>query len=185
MSRVSIAIILLFSTALILYWQVQSKKEDQARNIDISQRPDYIVEDLSGIEYNKLGQISSRVSAKHMEHFDNTNMTYFTQPVYLIYPDNRQGKWRIQAKKGTLNKITGKVTLENNVIIDSMSPDQPLRTVKTDFLELDLNTKIMTSNKHIYITGVDFTIEGKGLYADLNTQTVKLTSQVEGKYETK
>ncbi|WP_299490126.1 LPS export ABC transporter periplasmic protein LptC [uncultured Shewanella sp.] len=185
MSRVSIAIALLFGTAIILYWQVQSKKEDQSLNVDISQRPDYIVEDLSGVEYNKLGLVSSRVSAKHMEHYDSTNMTYFTEPVYFIYPDNQQGKWRIRANKGTLNKVTGKVTLENNVIIDSLSPEQPVKTVKTDFLELDLNTKIMTSNKHIYITGVDFTIEGKGLYADLNTQTVKLTSQVEGTYETK
>lgn len=185
MSRVSIAIILLFGTALILYWQVQSKKDNQVVNADIGQRPDYIVEDLSGVEYNKLGLINSRVSAKQMEHFDATNMTYFTQPVYLIYPDNRQGKWRLRADKGTLNKVTGKVTLEDNVIIDSLSPEQPLRTVKTDFLELDLNTKIMTSNKRIYVTGVDFTIEGKGLYADLNAQTVKLTSQVEGTYETK
>ncbi|GIU22703.1 LPS export ABC transporter periplasmic protein LptC [Shewanella sp. MBTL60-007] len=185
MNRVTLAIIAFFGTALLLYWQVQSKKSEQELDIDMSQRPDYIIDDLRSIEYNELGLINSEVSAKHMEHFDSVNMTYFTEPVYLIYPDDGQAQWRLRSEKGSLNKATGKVALENNVIIDSISPEEPIQTLSTSYLELDLNTMIMTSDETIHVTGNEFVIQGLGLYADLNAQSVKLVSQVEGIYEAK
>ncbi|ABV88926.1 LPS export ABC transporter periplasmic protein LptC [Shewanella pealeana] len=185
MNRVTLAIIAFFGTALLLYWQVQSKKSEQELDIDMSQRPDYIIDDLRSIEYNELGLVNSKVSAKHMEHFDSANMTYFTEPVYLIYPDDGQAQWRLQSAKGSHNKLTGKVSLENNVIIDSISPEEPIQTLSTSYLELDLNTMIMTSDEMIHVTGNEFVIQGLGLYADLNAQSVKLVSQVEGIYEAK
>lgn len=185
MNRVTLAIILFFGTALILYWQVQSKKSELALDIDVSQRPDYIIDDLRSVEYNEQGLVNSEVTAKHMEHFDSASMTYFTDPVYLIYPDDGQAQWQLKSAKGSHNKITGKVTLENDVIIDSISPEEPIQTVSTQYLELDLNTMIMTSDDTIHVTGNEFVIQGMGLYADLNAQSVKLISQVEGTYEAK
>ncbi|ABZ78242.1 protein of unknown function DUF1239 [Shewanella halifaxensis HAW-EB4] len=183
MSRVTLAIIALFGTALLLYWQVQSKKSEQELSIDTSQQPDYIIDDLRSIEYNELGFINSEVTAKHMEHYDSVNMTYFTEPVYLIFPDDGLAQWRLKSDKGSLNKVTGKVTLENNVIIDSISPEEPIQTLSTSYLDLDLNTMIMTSDEIIHVTGNEFVIQGLGLYADLNAQSVKLISQVEGIYQ--
>ncbi|SQH75046.1 putative Lipopolysaccharide export system protein LptC [Shewanella benthica] len=183
MNRVTLAIIAFFGTALLLYWQVQSKKSNDTVTFDVSLRPDYIADDLRSVDYNELGLVSSRVTATHMEHFDETNMTYFTQPIYLIYPDGGQAKWRLQSTMGTLNKKSGKVVLENNVIIDSISPDEPIQTMKTSYLELDLNTMVMTSDREVYITGNDFTIQGVGLFGDLNAQKIQLLSKVKGIYE--
>ncbi|GIU23857.1 lipopolysaccharide export system protein LptC [Shewanella colwelliana] len=185
MNRVTLAIIAFFGTALILYWQVQTKRGNEALNIDVTDRPDYVINDLKSVQYNELGQLNSRVSASHMEHYSDKNMTYFTQPVYLVYPDEGNAQWRLRSTKGTLDKASGRVKLENNVIIDAISPEEPIQTIETTYLELDLNTMIMTSDRTIRITGNDFLITGKGLYADLNAQNVRLTSQVEGTYETK
>ncbi|MCL1057269.1 LPS export ABC transporter periplasmic protein LptC [Shewanella gelidimarina] len=185
MNRVTLAIIALFGTALILYWQVQSKKSDQTLDIDVSERPNYIINDMRSTEYNEAGLINSKVTAKHMEHFEAASMTYFTEPVYLIYPDDGQAQWRLTAAKGTHNNLTGKVSLENNVIIDSISPEEPIQTLSTSYLELDLETMVMTSDEIIYVTGNEFVIQGTGLYADLNAQSVKLISEVEGTYDVK
>lgn len=186
MSRVTLAIIAFFGTALLLYWQVQQKRGgDTDDSLNNSDRPDYIVEDLRSIEFNEQGQVNSRVTAKHMEHYELKNQTDFTQPVYLVYPDQGKAKWQIRADLGRLNKETGKVVLENNVIIDAINPGEPIQTLSTSFLELDLNTMIMTSDRIIYVTGKDFNIQGQGLYADLNAQEVQLTSQVVGTYEAK
>lgn len=185
MNRVTLAIIAFFGTALILYWQVQSKRGTEEVAIDASLRPDYIADNLRSVEYNELGLVNSRVTATHMEHYEEANMTYFTQPIYLVYPDKGQAQWRLQSSQGTLNKKSGKVILEKDVIIDAISPEEPVQTIKTTYLELDLNTMIMTSDRDIYITGTDFLIKGVGLYADLNAQSVQLTSQVEGIYEAK
>ncbi len=186
MSRVTLAIIAFFGAALVLYWQVQQKHSaDTDDKVNTADRPDYVIDDLSGVEFNKQGQVNSRVSAKHMEHYEQKNQTHFTQPVYLVYPDKGEGQWQIRADQGQLNKDTGKVVLESNVIIDSISSQEPLRTLSTSYLELDLNTMIMTSDRIIHIKGKDFNIQGQGLYADLNAQEVQLTSQVVGTYEAK
>lgn len=185
MNRVTLAIIAFFGTALLLYWQVQQKRGDTDDNLSNSDRPDYIVQDVRSIEFNKEGQVNSLVTAKHMEHYELNNQTDFTQPVYLVYPDQGKAKWQIRADLGRLNKDIGKVVLENNVIIDAISPGEPIQTLSTSFLELDLNTMIMTSDRIIYVTGKDFNIQGQGLYADLNAQEVQLISQVVGTYEAK
>ena len=185
MNRVTIAIIVFFGTALILYWQVQSKRSSDILLQDGIDRPDYVVNDLKSVEFNEQGEINSRVSASHMEHFEEANMTYFTERVYLLYPDEGKAQWRLRSATGTLDKNNGHVTLEKNVIIDAISPEEPIQTIETTYLELDLNTMIMTSDRTINITGNDFIITGEGLFGDLNKQTVKLTSQVEGTYETK
>ncbi|ACJ27498.1 Conserved hypothetical protein [Shewanella piezotolerans WP3] len=185
MNRVTLAIIALFGTALILYWQVQSKKSDQTLDVDASEQPNYIIDDLRSTEYNEAGFVNSKVTAKHMEHYEDASMTYFTEPVYLIYPDDGQAQWRLRATKGSHNNLTGKVSLQNNVIIDSISPEEPIQTLSTSYLELDLDTMIMTSDEIIHVTGNEFVIQGTGLYADLNAQSVKLISEVEGIYDAK
>lgn len=185
MNRVTLAILAFFGTALILYWQVQTKRGAEDQVIHVSERPDYIVNDLKSVQYSEQGNINSRVSASHMEYYADRNMTYFTEPIYLVYPDSGDAQWRLRSTKGTLDKNSGRVTLENNVIIDAISPEEPIQTIETTYLELDLNTMIMTSDRTIRITGKDFLITGQGLHADLNAQNVRLTSQVEGTYETK
>ncbi|MGL5408482.1 MAG: LPS export ABC transporter periplasmic protein LptC, partial [Shewanella sp.] len=81
MSRVTLAIIAFFGTALILYWQVQQKRStDTGTGLNDQNTPDYIVDDLRSIEFNEQGQVNSRVSAKHMEHYELKNQTHFTEP---------------------------------------------------------------------------------------------------------
>lgn len=185
MNRVTLAIVALFSAASVLYWQVLQKRDNKLTEIQVVEtRPDYVIDDLSSQNYNAEGQLDNSVTAVHMEHFDSSNMTFFTEPVYLVYPTKGQTQWRLSAKTGNLNKNTGKVILKDNVIIDAISPKDPIQSLSTSVLELDLNTMIMTSDEIISITGANFIIQGKGLYADLNAQEVELLSQVEGKYET-
>lgn len=120
-----------------------------------------------------------------MEHYEDNNTTLFTEPIYLIYPEKGQGQaqWQVQSAKGIMNKNSGKVILEDNVIINAIDTKEPIQTVTTSYLELDLNTRMMVSDRKVYITGSDFVIEGLGLYGDLNAEIVTLTSQVHGTYE--
>lgn len=185
MNRVTLAIVALFGAAIVLYWQVQLKRSNGLDNQQpVIERPDYVVDDLRSVEFDEQGQVNTRVAAKHMEHFENTNLTFFTEPVYLVYPDNGKTQWRLRADIGNLDKKTGTIVLENNVIIESISPEGPLQSLSTTALELDLNTMIMTSDEKIFIKGNSFNIQGTGLYADLNAQEVQLMSQVVGIYET-
>lgn len=186
MSRVTLAIIAFFGTAFVLYWQVQNKQQDDSNKTSNSQNtPDFVAENLRSVEFTQNGRVNSRVTAEHMEYFDATDQTFFTKPVYLVYPKEGQAQWQLTADAGQLNKESGKVILENNVIIDAISAEEPVQSLSTSYAELDLNTMIMTSDRIIYVKGKDFNIQGQGLYADLNAQKVQLTSQVVGTYEAK
>ncbi|PKH98578.1 LPS export ABC transporter periplasmic protein LptC [Shewanella sp. 11B5] len=184
MSRVSLGIIAFFGLAFILYWQAQIKRSEmdavQIRGIE---RPDFVADNLRTTEFNQLGFVESRVSAEHMEHYASSDITHFTKPIYLIFPENGKAQWQLSADRGQLNKNTSKVTLENNVIIDAIDIEEPLQSLSTQAIAVDLTTMIGTSQEMVYIKGKGFIIQGLGLHADLNSQKLSLLSQVEGTYE--
>ncbi|MBB1439075.1 LPS export ABC transporter periplasmic protein LptC, partial [Shewanella sp. SG41-4] len=125
MNRVTLGIIAFFGLAFILYWQAQSKRSEiDAVKIRGIERPDFVADNLRTTEFNQLGFVESRVSAEHMEHFASSDITHFTKPIYLIFPENGKAQWQISADRGQLNKNTSKVTLENNVIIDAIDIEE-------------------------------------------------------------
>ncbi|MGB6138143.1 MAG: LPS export ABC transporter periplasmic protein LptC [Shewanella sp.] len=184
MNRVTIGIAAFFGLAFVLYWQAQVKRSEMdAIKIVGVERPDFIADNLRTIEFNKEGLIASKVTAKHMEHYASSDITHFTEPVYLIYPENGKAQWQLSADRGQLNKQTNKVILENNVIIDAIDIEEPLQSLSTQTVTLDLSTMIGSSEEMVYIEGKGFMIQGLGLHADLNAQKLSLLSKVEGTYE--
>ena len=73
MNRVTLAIIILFGTALTLYWQIQSKDKQGIQGLDFSKQPDYVADNLQSTEYNDQGLINNKIYAEHMEYFENNN----------------------------------------------------------------------------------------------------------------
>ncbi|MBT1443905.1 LPS export ABC transporter periplasmic protein LptC [Shewanella sp. JM162201] len=185
MNRVTLAILLLFGTALALYWQVQQKKANLPPAQIVEEKPDFIATDLKSLSFNDQGQLESRVSATYMEHFNSDALTVFSDPVYTLFPKNGQGEWQLTAKIGKLDKFADKVTLENEVKVEALSFDEPLQQLTTSYLALDIGTMILTSDKEIQISGNNFHLSGLGLYADLNKEEVKLLSEIKGTYEPK
>ena len=184
MNRVTIAIAAFFGLALALYWQTQIKRSEMdAIKVVGVERPDFIADDLRTTQFNGQGLIESRVTAEHMEHYASSDITHFTKPVYLIYPENGKAQWQLSADQGQLNKQSNQISLENNVIIDAIDIEEPLQSLTTNDVSLDLTTMIGSSQDMVYIKGKGFMIQGLGLHADLNTQKLSLLSQVEGTYE--
>ncbi len=185
MNRVTIAIVVFFSTALYLYWQVQLKQGQQQQVESKIELPDYVATKLHSVTYDEAGQLSSRVFAEHMEHYQEKDLTLFSKPVYLLYGKDVHSPWRITAEQGRLKKLQGKVFLDGDVEIKAVNKQEPLQSVITKHLQMDLITKTMQSDAMVYITGSGFKSQGRGLYADFNQETVRLKSQVTGTYETK
>ena len=185
MNRVTIAIIVFFGTALFLYWQVQVKQGQQQQVKSQIELPDYVATQLDSVTYDKDGQLSSRVSAEHMEHFQDKDLTIFSKPEYLLYGDDINSPWKITAQQGRLMKAQGQVFLDDSVEIRAVNKQEPLQSVVTKHLQMDLNDKTMESEEMVYIKGNGFKSQGLGLYADFNQETVRLKSQVTGTYEAK
>lgn len=185
MNRVTVAIILFFGTALYLYWQVQVKQGQAQLTLNNIKQPDFEATQLRSSEYNEQGILSSRVTAEHMEHYQDDNLTLFTQPVYFLFSKDKlaTNPWRIRADLGQFNDQQNHVTLQGKVQIKAIDQQEPLQSVNTDSLLMDLTTKTMTTDNMVYIEGKTFTSQGKGMFADKNSQTIRLNSQVTGIYE--
>ncbi|GLS83399.1 LPS export ABC transporter periplasmic protein LptC [Paraferrimonas haliotis] len=183
MSRVTIITLLMFAIATGLYWQVQQKRAaDQSSADDGTYQPDFVATELNSRVYDEAGNLSSRVHADSMEHYQALNLTIFGAPRYNVFPNEGGSQWQLSAKTGTLNNDTQNVLLEEGVLIEAISPNEPIKNITTSYLEVDLNSMIMTSNKALFVEGDDFDLTGVGLFADLNENKVNLLKQVEGTY---
>ena len=150
--------------------------------------PDFIAEALKSDIYTTLGQLSHSIVADRMEHFTKLELTHFELPHYILYPTNNiqskkslAGKqsypWKLSAKEATLYK-NNRVILNHRVHLMATDKNSLIQEIHCKYLELDLNTNIISSDQTVMVQGKDFTMYGSGLIIDLNTKQMTLTEHV-------
>ena len=155
--------------------------------------PDFIAEALKSDIYTQLGQLSHSVVADRMEHYAKLEVTHFELPNYILYPKNNiQSKkssikkqnypWKLSAKEATLYK-NNRVILNHRVHLMATDENSLIQEIHCKYLELDLNTNIISSDQTVMVQGKDFTMYGSGLIIDLNTKQMTLTEHVRTIYK--
>lgn len=144
--------------------------------------PDFVAEALKSDIYNKDGKLSYEIDAQRMEHYADLAFTLFEFPNYTLYPDNNAAPWKVSALEATFFD-DNKVILENRVLLLSTDKNSLIQEIHCKYLELDLNTNIITSDQTIVIQGKGFTTHGAGLIIDLNTTQMTLTEHVQTTYK--
>ncbi|MBL4900424.1 MAG: LPS export ABC transporter periplasmic protein LptC, partial [Colwellia sp.] len=155
--------------------------------------PDFIAEALKSDVYTQLGQLSHTIVADRMEHYAKLEVTHFELPNYTLYPtNNTQSKkssmekhnypWKLSAKEATLYK-NNRVILNHRVHLMATDESSLIQEIHCKYLELDLNTNIISSDQTVMVQGKDFTMYGSGLIIDLNTKQMTLTEHVRTIYK--
>lgn len=183
MNRLTYSISALFLLALATYMPTWLKEEEtpQLSNEDDVLRPTYQAKNLRSAFYDENGKLSHRIFASEMEHFEQLGFVYFKQPQYTIYLDGNQTPWQVTADEGTLYD-DNRIQLERNVVITSLSDDEFVKSISTEFLQMNLDSKVMTSDQAVVIEGQDYLIESKGLDANLETKRYELKQHVQTVY---
>lgn len=184
MNRLYAISLLFFVLSAISYsfvrWHNANNQVNQVKDKLIN--PDFIAESLKSEIYDKLGKLFYVIDAKRMEHYSATEVTYFELPEYTLYPKNSKNPWIMSANKGTLNK-NNRVKLEDRVSLKATNNNSLIQEIYGKYLELDLNTNIISSEQSIYIKGRGFTVYGSGLIVDLNTKQMTLKQHVQTTYK--
>ena len=184
MTRIYIISLLFFILAIMTYsvieWHQATNQQDEHVNRQI--QPDFIAETLNSETFNAKGQLSHIIDADRMEHYAQLAITHFEFPKYTLYPKNTISPWKISANEGTLYN-NNRVKLENSVALKATDENSLIQEIHGKYLELDLNTNIISSEKKIEIIGIDFTMYGSGLIVDLNTKQVTLTKHEKTIYQ--
>ncbi len=176
----AVVLILCFFTYSFIEWRGSNFGEIEA--IDQQLEPDFIAESLKSIIYNKAGQRSHLIDAQRMEHFTDLGFTHFEYPKYTLYPKNNIKPWKLSAKEATLY-TNNRIIFESRVKLVASDKNSLIQEINCKYLELDLNTNIISSDQTVMIQGKDFIMYGSGLIIDLNTTQMTLTEHVQTIYK--
>jgi len=184
MTRIYVFSLLFFIFSAISYsvlqWHQANNKPSES--VDQNVLPDFIAETLNSEVFNEQGNLSYIIDANRMEHYAKIEVTHFEFPKYTLYPKNSITPWKISANEGTLYN-NNRVKLENRVTLVATDQNSLIQEIHGRYLELDLNTNIISSEQTIYIKGKGFTMYGSGLIVDLNTKQMTLTQHVQTTYK--
>jgi lipopolysaccharide export system protein LptC len=171
---------LCFITYSVIEWR--SAQVNGVGTIDQQLEPDFIAESLASSIYNSRGKLSHIINAQRMEHYAALEFTHFEYPKYTLYPKNKTKPWKLSAKEATLYS-NNRVILETRVRLVAADKNGLIQEINCKYLELDLNTNIITSDQTVMIQGKDFIMYGSGLIIDLNTTQMTLTEHVQTIYK--
>jgi lipopolysaccharide export system protein LptC len=161
-------------------WQEELVQSDNI--VATNEAPDFIAESLNSNIYTDTGKLSHTIEADRMEHYSLQELTKFTLPNYTLYPKSSDNPWKITAKEAILHKDK-RVVLNHRVRLKSTDPNSLIKEVHCKYLELDLNTNIISSEQTVLVIGKNFTKYGAGLIIDLNTKQMTLTEHVRTIYK--
>jgi len=180
MSRQNIGIVLLFLCSLGI-WRFFSPDDESTTAQSTQYQPDFTAQTLRSVEFSIEGKIIRRIFADSMEHYGELGMTMFTNPVIIIYDENAQATWKIQAKEGNFSS-DDVATLRNDVVIKNMNKNDYIDVITTSYLQLELADNLVRSDQLITITGDLFNQTGVGLEGDLKQEYMTILKQVEAIY---
>ena len=113
--------------------------------------------------------------------------TISMQEVAVNYAPADEIPWDMRAPRGQIPRDSNIIQLSGNVLVTSMATaatnrgQSPL-TIRTDYLELDPDTYIATTNRHVAIERSRDTLHARGMRVYLKQDRLQLESEVRGNF---
>ena len=182
-NRLGLSISALFILALLMYvptW-MEEQPETQGSSQNDALKPAYKAKNLTTTLYNQDGELNHKVFAESMEHYDQLGFVLFQQPKYTLYTESATSPWVVTAREGTLynNEL---IQLEDSVVIENKTSDDFVKSLSTEYIQINLDTKQMTSDQPVEILGTQYLILSNGFNANLRTQEYELLDHVQTTY---
>jgi LPS export ABC transporter protein LptC len=103
---------------------------------------------------------------------DNESASF--RDFFLLLESKERSPVRVSGKKGSFNRTTGVMELWGD--IEARSEDG--YCFSTDHLIFNQKTGIITTESAVEVSGPFFSVEGQGLFVDLNQKELKVISNV-------
>jgi LPS export ABC transporter protein LptC len=112
--------------------------------------------------------------------------TISMQEVAVRYAPAADIPWDLRATRGQIPRDSNIIKLSGDVLITSMvaaaNHGQVPLTIRTDYLELDPDTYIATTNRHVAIERSRDTLQARGMRVYLKQDRLQLDSEVRGNF---
>lgn len=126
------------------------------------------------------GQVIYRVDAPRIEHDPTDDSAVFSAPV-VSWLQGEAPPLAISAASGRADGRTARIRLQDEVrIVDSALGAR--YELVTDWLEVDADRRIASTDAPVFVTLPDGEMRGTGLLADLNRGTISIRAAVSARY---
>lgn len=175
----SFPFILIAVLALLMFWMNYVVVSPMTAQDDgLFNHPDYILENLSGIQMDHESEIQHVFSAKKMLHYLDEEITYLEQP-YFVSNEPEKPVMQVKAEKAELLKNGENIHLTENVTVSrGMDGDEDKITMVTSYLHLMPDDNIARTNKSVAIAMKNATMNAVGLELNNHTGVLQLLSKV-------
>ena len=153
-----------------------SKPNDDLEKFNLT-RVEYIVKDAKLYGTNTEGEFLYTIVAKKAQA-NNADRQIYLDQVFLDYDGDQDIDWRITSEKGQLLSNSNVLALSGNVTVQSLSNENNMTTISTDYLEINPNTYTIATNRDVLIELDNNKIEAKGLTAQLKNNRLNFISNI-------
>ena len=173
---VKILFLLVLATGSSFMYFFSSKPNDDLEKFNLT-RVEYIVKDAKLYGTNTEGEFLYKIVAKKAQA-NNADRQIYLDQVFLDYDGDQDIDWRITSEKGQLLSNSNVLALSGNVTVQSLSNENNMTTISTDYLEINPNTYTIATNRDVLIELDDNKIEAKGLTAQLKNNRLNFISNI-------
>ena len=173
---VKILLLLVLAAGSSFMYFFSSKPNDDPEKFNLT-RVEYIVKDAKLYGTNAEGKFLYKIVAKKAQA-NNTDRQIYLDRVFLDYDGDQDIDWSITSDKGQLLSNSNVLALSGNVTVQSLSNENNMTTISTDYLEINPNTYTIATNRDVLIELDDNKIEAKGLTAQLKNNRLNFISNI-------
>lgn len=176
-------IIILSLMTLVLIGLNLTDNRQKSTTMSEKTQPVYQSGQTVTLAYDPQGALSYQITAKYVEYYADTEISWFHNPMMTIYDAHKQPSWSVQADKAKLTKDK-QLFLYGHVQVSALAPGAPLQEIVTDSAKVNLLTQDISSDDKVIISGPGLYSTGRKMRGNLRDKTARLIEQVKTSYET-
>lgn len=176
----SILFLAVFSSAAI-NWYVSWKGERHAVNSRSDLVPDIIMERISQMNFNDLGDKHFTLNANEATHFMKKGITEFQKPELIFFEQNIH-HWDAKANFGITPDNGDNFNLRGNVVIRRLESSYGKIELHTQSMQISQKNEVAETRDDVTIFQGENRTESKGLRIEMQTGKLTLENKVVSRY---
>ena len=165
----------------LLYTLLIGRGGDEPQTTDAAERRGYYLTDATLTEMGADGQPRLVVRAKNIEQQLSDQSVLLTD-LKLDYRTETNDLWTVTSRGGRMPPDRRSLLLSGDVVV-SGSTQRGAPVIHTDTLSYDTATNLIQTADQVDIRFGGNDLRGRGLRANLNSRTLKLESNVNGRFQ--
>jgi hypothetical protein len=172
----------LIALAAGTWWLATSARRITSTPITQTARPGYYLNEATFLQTDDSGRVMLTAHTVHAEQLTSRDTIRLTTPD-IVFSPKQNSQWLLTSTLGLLLPDSRRLSVEGDVRLRALEAKSATgAVVHTEHMQLDLDSGIASTDDPVAIQFSKQRLSGSGLRADLNHETFRLESKVNGTF---